>query len=85
MKKSRRERYIVRDDMVRVTGLEPARITPLDPKSSVFANFTIPANNLLSIVLGADAANSAKGVNCFVIISKQISNFNRQILLIVIK
>lgn len=29
--------------MVQVTGLEPARIAPLDPKSSVFASFTIPA------------------------------------------
>lgn len=29
--------------LVQVTGLEPARIAPLDPKSSVFASFTIPA------------------------------------------
>lgn len=29
--------------LVQVTGLEPARISPLEPKSNVFANFTIPA------------------------------------------
>ena len=31
------------DPLVLVTGLEPARITPLDPKSSVSANSAIPA------------------------------------------
>ena len=29
--------------MVRVTGLEPASLATLEPESSVFANFTIPA------------------------------------------
>ena len=29
--------------MVRVTGVEPARSNPLDPKSSASANFAIPA------------------------------------------
>ena len=29
--------------LVRVTGLEPARIAPPDPKSGVSASFTIPA------------------------------------------
>ena len=29
--------------MVQVTGLEPARKYPLDPKSSASANFAIPA------------------------------------------
>ena len=32
---------------MRVTGLEPARITPPDPKSGVFANFTIPAYRVI--------------------------------------
>ena len=29
--------------MVRVTGLEPAHLTALEPKSNVSANFTTPA------------------------------------------
>ena len=29
--------------VVRVTGVEPARSNPLDPKSSASANFAIPA------------------------------------------
>lgn len=29
--------------LVRVTGLEPASLSTPDPKSGVFANFTIPA------------------------------------------
>ena len=33
--------------MVRVTGVEPARITPLDPKSSASANFATPAQKEL--------------------------------------
>ena len=31
--------------MVQVTGLEPAQIAPLDPKSSASANSAIPAKN----------------------------------------
>ena len=31
--------------LVRVTGVEPARVSPLDPKSSVYANFTTLAYN----------------------------------------
>ena len=30
--------------LVRVTGVEPARVSPLDPKSSVYANFTTLAD-----------------------------------------
>ncbi len=33
--------------VVRVTGVEPARITPLDPKSSASANFATPAQKEL--------------------------------------
>ena len=36
--------------MVRVTGLEPARISPLEPKSSVFANSTTPACRFLKFL-----------------------------------
>ena len=43
VKKRRRERYVVRDDVVRVVGLEPTRIAAQEPKSCVSANFTIPA------------------------------------------
>ena len=43
---------IVRTDssMVQVTGLEPARITPLDPKSSASANSAIPAKKMVDLV-----------------------------------
>ena len=50
-KKNRRKRYKACDDVVRVTGLEPAREIPLEPKSNVFANFTIPAGILFSVRL----------------------------------
>ena len=36
--------------MVQVTGLEPARITPLDPKSSASANSAIPAKKMVDLV-----------------------------------
>ncbi len=36
--------------MVQVTGLEPARITPLDPKSSASANSAIPAQKMVDLV-----------------------------------
>ncbi len=34
-------------DLVRVTGVEPARLAALDPKSSASANFAIPAQKEL--------------------------------------
>jgi hypothetical protein len=37
--------YSLRDDVVPGTGLEPARLAALDPKSSASANSAIPANN----------------------------------------
>ena len=44
IKKSRRERYIVRDDLVPLTGLEPVRIIhPRDFKSLVSADSTTAA------------------------------------------
>ena len=36
--KSRRERYEVRDDVVRLKGLEPTRIAAREPKSRMSAN-----------------------------------------------
>ena len=34
---------ILHFELVRVTGLEPAHLTALEPKSNVSANFTTPA------------------------------------------
>ena len=36
--KSRRERYEARDDVVRLKGLEPTRITAREPKSRMSTN-----------------------------------------------
>ena len=36
--------------MVQVTGVEPARIAPLDPKSSASANSAIPAKKMVDLV-----------------------------------
>ena len=36
--------------MVQVTGLEPARIASLDPKSSASANSAIPAKKMVDLV-----------------------------------
>lgn len=36
--------------MVRATGVEPACLAALDPKSSVSANFTTPATGLYYII-----------------------------------
>ena len=41
--KRSRERHIVRGDVVRVTGLEPARGNSMEPKSIASANSAIPA------------------------------------------
>ena len=41
--------------MVRVTGLEPAHLTALEPKSNVSANFTTPAYKILLSILTADS------------------------------
>ena len=38
--------------MVRVTGVEPARIAPPEPKSGAYANFAIPAY-LIFVILFA--------------------------------
>ena len=37
--------------MVRVTGVEPARIAPPEPKSGAYANFAIPAYSILAVDL----------------------------------
>ena len=34
--------------MVRVAGLEPVRVAPLEPESSASANSAIPARNVIS-------------------------------------
>ena len=39
-----------KSNMVQVTGVEPARITPLDPKSSASANSAIPAKKMVDLV-----------------------------------
>ena len=41
--KSRRERYAVRDDVVRVVGFEPTRLTAQEPKSCMSTISIIPA------------------------------------------
>ena len=41
--KSRRKRYEACDDVVRVTGVEPARLSAREPKSRMSANSIIPA------------------------------------------
>ena len=42
--KNRSKRYVACSDVVRVVGLEPTgRLTALEPKSSMFTNFIIPA------------------------------------------
>lgn len=41
--------------MVRVTGVEPARITPLDPKSSASANFATPAQKELYPIISLES------------------------------
>jgi hypothetical protein len=38
--------------LVRLAGLEPARVTPLPPQSSVSANSTISANMIPSRIFG---------------------------------
>ena len=43
LKKSRRERYAVRDDVVRAVGFEPTRLAAQEPKSCTSANSAIPA------------------------------------------
>ena len=43
LKKSRRERYAVRDDVVRVVGFEPTRLTAQEPKSCMSTISIIPA------------------------------------------
>ena len=43
LKKSRRERYAVRDDVVRAWGFEPQRISAREPKSRMSANSIMPA------------------------------------------
>ena len=43
LKKSRRERYTVRDDVVRVVGFEPTRLTAQEPKSCMSTISIIPA------------------------------------------
>ena len=45
--KSRRKRYEACDDVVRVTGVEPARLSAREPKSRMSANSIIPADVLL--------------------------------------
>ena len=45
--KSRRKRYEACDDVVRVTGVEPARLSAREPKSRMSANFIMPAYILL--------------------------------------
>ena len=47
--KSRRKRYEACDDVVRVTGVEPARLSAREPKSRMSANSIIPADVLLTI------------------------------------
>ena len=46
--KSRRKRYEACDDVVRVTGVEPARLSAREPKSRMSANSIIPADILLN-------------------------------------
>ena len=50
--KNRRKRYTACDDVVRVTGVEPARLTTREPKSRMSANSIIPAYSFLMIAYG---------------------------------
>ena len=50
--KSRRKRYEACDDVVRVTGVEPARLATREPKSRMSANSIIPAYSFLMIAYG---------------------------------
>ena len=43
LKKSRRERYAVRDDVVRAVGFEPTRLAAQEPKSCTSTNSAMPA------------------------------------------
>ena len=50
--KNRRKRYTACDDVVRVTGVEPARLTTREPKSRMSANSIIPAYSVVMIAYG---------------------------------
>ena len=62
--------------LVRVTGLEPARRDPLDPKSSAYANFAIPANEvswdgeILSHIPASPAGTAQKPRQAFLLYTK---------------
>ena len=47
--KSRRERYTVRGDLVRLKGLEPTRIAAREPKSRMSTNSITGAYSVLKI------------------------------------
>ena len=53
--KSRRERYVVRGDVLRAWGLEPQRITAREPKSRMSTNSIMPAYLIFSGAVSFDA------------------------------
>ena len=47
--------------MVRATGLEPARTAPLEPKSNVSANFTMPAfTRIVYLIIFRNASQNSR-------------------------
>ena len=65
-KKSRRERYEVRDDVVPVAGVEPARvISPTDFESVTSANSITPASARIIITLFSPLGKKNLPADCF--------------------